>query len=550
MKQRIRNALPLIAFALALLILGAASVFLVDRSLVGSAQPLIDERVASARMAASAASIWFGTYRKEAEAFARAIEPWTGSPGEAVGIRPRLDAELARRDLFDRGGLILSPSSLSVVAAPTSRAAEAGAPRSLPHLEQAARGKTIVSGLFEDPFDRVPQFGIGVPLRDGERVTGVLSVFTSPQKLIDLANQIQTGESAIYLIGPNAGEITVETPANLIQTVTADSREPAEEAMAAGEPGFHQYQGEAGVSKSAAYSPINGSDGWFLLVVEDTARFLPHTARPLSRLTAPGPTRTAALASAIMVLVVILTGSVTLRRLRSAQREADRAKRGFLAITGHELRTPLTSIRGFAQLLQTRWQRMNEEQRADMITTIARQARNLEHLVERLLAGAQIEAGYSPSPNVRSIDAVDPIRQAVEHHDSLNPLHEMEVDLQTPLMVRADTKVLEQVMNHILENAIKYSPDGGHVWVTGRRNGRWVEVIVEDEGIGLPSDTKAIFEKFAQAEEVDTRTYDEGGVGLGLFIARHYLSQMGGKIRAERRSPKGARLVIELRSSE
>ena len=549
MKRKIRTFLPITAFAIALIILGAASVFLVDRALVNSDDPLIEERVASAKATASSASIWFSLYRQEGEQVARALEPWTGTPGQAAAIRPRFDAELQRRDLFDRGGLILS-SSLSVVAAPTSRAAEAGAPRRLPFLEQAARGSTVISGLFEDPFDRAPQIGIGLPLKDGERITGVLALFTSPQRLIDLTRQIQASEPVVYLVGPDSGEITADTPANLIQTVTADSREAAEEARAAAEPGFHHYSGEAGVSKSAAYAPVDGSDGWLLLLVEDTADFLPHTSRPLSRLTSPGPTRTAAVASALMVIIVIVAASMTLKRLRAAERESDRAKRGFLAITGHELRTPLTSIRGFAQLLQSRWERMKDDQRTEMITTIARQARNLEHLVERVLVAAQIEAGYSPTPNVRQIDAADPIRTVVEHHGSLNPLHEMELNLDDPLKVNADPKVLEQVLNHVLENAVKYSPDGGHVWVTGRRKGRWVEVTVEDEGVGLPSDTKSIFEKFAQSEDVDTRTYEEGGVGLGLFIARHHLAEMGGRIRAERRSPKGARIVIELRSSE
>jgi signal transduction histidine kinase len=76
-----------------------------------------------------------------------------------------------------------------------------------------------------------------------------------------------------------------------------------------------------------------------------------------------------------------------------------------------------------------------------------------------------------------------------------------------------------------------------------------VDIVVEDEGVGLPSDYRSIFDKFSQGESVTKRVHDEGGVGLGLYIVRTLAHDMGGSVRAEPRSPGGARFVVSLRSA-
>jgi signal transduction histidine kinase len=549
MMQKLRRALPLVTLAIVLVICFATAIFLMDRRLVASNKPIIDERVSTARASASMAASWFSSYKESAEKIAKTLEPWNGTPSQSLAARAKLDASLRDNPVFDRGALILT-NTLSVVAASTSRAGEVGVPRRFPYAEQSARGRVTISDLFEDPVDKAPQFGTAVPLKDGTRVTGIFLPFSSIQPLIDLAKRLDIHRPETYLVTPQNGEISIAAPPTLVQRSTRETQEPADEARAGARAGFHQYLGEGGVPKSTAYAPIEGTDGWALLLVEDTASFLPFESRPLARLTAPGPIRTGAISLALIAVGLIAGAGLLMRRLRAAQVQADRTKRAFLAVTGHELRTPLTSIRGFAQLLQSRWERMTDEQRAEMITTIARQARNLEHLVERLLIGAQIEAGLEPGANIRTIDLASVTDQVAAHYESLNPLHSFDVDVERPLIAQVDQKLAEQVLNHVVENALKYSPDGGTVWIKGRRNGRWVEVVVDDEGVGLPSDATRIFERFAQGEDVDTRTYDEGGVGLGLFIAKHHLTQMGGRIRAERREPKGARLVIEVKPGE
>jgi signal transduction histidine kinase len=223
------------------------------------------------------------------------------------------------------------------------------------------------------------------------------------------------------------------------------------------------------------------------------------------------------------------------------------AKQSFLAIAGHELRTPLTVIKGFTDMLVRRWADVPDETRHGVVETIGHQVRNLEHLVERLLLGAQLEAGVTPSMAHEAVDMGAALESAAAHHRAVAPLHELAVEAEGAGDVWADRKALDRILDNLVENAVKYSPNGGRVLLSGRRAGGRVELAVEDEGIGLPSDLDVIFEKFVQREEVGTRTHDEGGVGLGLYIVRTLVERMGGSVRAERRPLGGARFVVMLR---
>ncbi|HEX9529502.1 MAG TPA: HAMP domain-containing sensor histidine kinase, partial [Acidimicrobiales bacterium] len=244
-------------------------------------------------------------------------------------------------------------------------------------------------------------------------------------------------------------------------------------------------------------------------------------------------------------LALILAVLAEVRHDRQAH-QVERATSAFLAVAGHELRTPLTSIRGFSQTLAQRWDSLPAGRRQEMVQAIARQSRLLEHLIERLLTAARLEAGTSSTLLLGPVDLTAVLQDVVEAHQPLAPLHEIRVEMAPGLTVHGDGGALGQVLGHLVENAVKYSPGGGLVTVSATRLRRRVEVAVEDDGVGLPSDFPRLFDRFAQAEPVDTRTYDEGGMGLGLFIARTLVEQMGGVIRAEPRQPRGARFVVRL----
>jgi signal transduction histidine kinase len=217
-----------------------------------------------------------------------------------------------------------------------------------------------------------------------------------------------------------------------------------------------------------------------------------------------------------------------------------------LTVAGHELRTPLTQILGSAQLLSRRWSALDDRRRAQLIDAVGQQARTLERLVERLLHAGRLAAGQERGLNTRPADVGAIARDAAA--DVRSRVHTVNVSCDRPVMAQIDPAALRQVLGHLLDNAVKYSPDGGPIDVavtpaTALR--RRVEISVTDQGVGLPADHSRIFERFVQGEDTDTRVHDEGGVGLGLAIVRDLVVGMGGSVRAERRA-RGARFVVDL----
>lgn len=531
-----------------------ASAAWIDSSLQNVDEPRIDERVRAAKAAGDGIAVWFETAKAEVEAMARILEPWSGTPGQSAAVRPTLDDLVSATSVFDDGAIVLSVQS-RVIATSGAKAPLLQLERDSPHAQLALRGTTAVSGVVEDPLERVPVVAFATPLRDlTSRVTGALVATSRVDDSVSrMIKRYQTDPSIlgaggvrVLLVAPDGASLVPDEPEPL-QLDLLDARAPAIQARADSAPGFFEYLGESGVAKVAGYA--KASDGWVVVLPQDARDFYSFGTDFLGRLSSATPTRTAAIGIALILVIASAAMTWLYRRLVSASLRAEEAKRAFLAITGHELRTPLTSIRGFSQMLTTRWEGIPEENRKELIQTIARQARNLEHLVERLIVGAQLEAGIGPSPTIRPYDAALAIDQAADQYGAMSTLHSIEVDVERPLMVEADAKMLQEVVGHLLENALKYSPAGGSVWVKGRREGSRVRITVEDEGVGLPSDISGIFEKFIQGEAVDTRTHDEGGVGLGLFIVKTFLDRMHGSVAAFRREPSGARFVVTVKAA-
>jgi signal transduction histidine kinase len=184
-----------------------------------------------------------------------------------------------------------------------------------------------------------------------------------------------------------------------------------------------------------------------------------------------------------------------------------------------------------------------------LVESMAPQTQRQARVIEHLLTAASLQAGTYAKPVVSEVDLVGVIQQIVDEFEPLSPLHDFEVDVDQRVgYVSGDGTALNQVLGELVDNAIKYSPSGGTVFITARRVGRDVELAVEDEGVGLPKATRALFDAFVQGEDVDRRVHDEGGVGVGLYIARSLVTAMGGSVDAERR-PSGARFVVTLRGA-
>jgi signal transduction histidine kinase len=309
----------------------------------------------------------------------------------------------------------------------------------------------------------------------------------------------------------------------------------------AGASTFGRHTSDGGTQRTEvvdAGAPVGG--GWSVIVEQDAAGFdVGQVIRPSS---------VAVLAVGALFLTVLLLQGLSDSRRRAAAKHADAHAAAFLAVLGHELRTPLTVIKGFVDTLVSRWGNLDDAQRHEIVDRLPQQSRRLNRVVDRLLLAANLQAGSAPKPALAPVDVAPVLERIADGFAPMAPLHEFIVEAGPEATVQADSKALEQILSQLVDNAVKYSPSGGTVRLTAvRRRGR-VDVSVEDEGVGLPSDARGIFEAFAQGEGVDGRVHDEGGVGLGLYIARTLCAQLGGSVRAERGATAGARFVVTLRA--
>jgi signal transduction histidine kinase len=239
--------------------------------------------------------------------------------------------------------------------------------------------------------------------------------------------------------------------------------------------------------------------------------------------------------------------------------ELDRLKSRFLSMASHELKTPLTSISGLAQVLLRRMHRRldighpseqewGEEQRAhvDRLELLNSQTARLGRLVDELLDVSRIESGkleFQMAP----VDLAQLAYEVAERLQMTTNQHTIRVDLDSALEkpVIADRDHLEQVLDNLVTNAIKFSPEGGaiHVRLQVQRNS--VVLSVQDPGVGIADDQlDAVFGLFYQAEDpVSRRT---GGMGLGLYISKEIITRHGGRIWAESQPGQGSTVSISI----
>jgi PAS domain S-box-containing protein len=230
----------------------------------------------------------------------------------------------------------------------------------------------------------------------------------------------------------------------------------------------------------------------------------------------------------------------------TAAKELEEAKDLFLATTSHELRTPITVVQGFASTLASRWDQMRDEDRRMAVHTIAERAGSLGRLVEQLLLGSRAGADQLSITNV-PFDLAELLRASVISFRPLSDKHEVVGEIPDDLpKALGDSLATDIIVGQLLENAFKYSPSGGTVVVRARPAGAWIEVTVEDEGIGIaPGDEERIFERFVQGEAGDRRRF--GGVGIGLYIVRRLAIAQEATVEARSRQTGGTIMRLCLR---
>jgi signal transduction histidine kinase len=225
-------------------------------------------------------------------------------------------------------------------------------------------------------------------------------------------------------------------------------------------------------------------------------------------------------------------------------REFDRMKDEFIAVVSHELRTPLTSVLGSALTLQQ--QDLDDETRATLLTIVSDEAGRLARLLDDVLWASRLDSGRADAL-IMPVDGAAVARDVVDA-STLRLAHGLSLELacepELP-RVAADPDKLRQVMVNLVENAIKYSPDGGRVEVKLGRTNRHLRFTVRDEGLGIaPNEQARIFEKFHRLDPNMTRGVS--GSGLGLYICRELVDRMGGRIWVASREGSGSTFTFEL----
>jgi two-component system, OmpR family, phosphate regulon sensor histidine kinase PhoR len=244
-----------------------------------------------------------------------------------------------------------------------------------------------------------------------------------------------------------------------------------------------------------------------------------------------------------------LPGTVFAIRDVSDERRLDQVKSDFVATVSHELRTPLTSIYGFAETLLRADTTFGEDDRATFVRYIATEAERLTRLVTGLLSATRLEAG-AVQLALGPVDVPALAREVATAARGRSDRHTVKLVVPPrPVYALADQDRVRQVLINLVDNAIKYSPDGGEVKVQARGRGNLVEVRVSDQGIGISElDQRNLFRKFFRVDA--SQRGGIRGVGLGLFLVRGFVAAMGGRIWVESELGSGSTFVVELPASE
>lgn len=216
------------------------------------------------------------------------------------------------------------------------------------------------------------------------------------------------------------------------------------------------------------------------------------------------------------------------------------AQRRFVADVSHELRTPLTAIQGNLDLLR----RMPNDQTS--MDAIHAEVRRMSRMIRDLLLLAQADSGRLPL-ECQQVELNKLLMEAYDQAYFLSIDRNIDVALlqDEPVTIEADPDRLMQLIMNLVSNAIKYTPDGGRITIALTAYNGWARILISDTGIGIPAkDLPHLFERFYRVDQARTRA--QGGVGLGLSIAKWIAEAHGGRITVESKVDHGTTFTIWL----
>ena len=241
-------------------------------------------------------------------------------------------------------------------------------------------------------------------------------------------------------------------------------------------------------------------------------------------------------------------GTVYAFRSLTEERALDELKGEFIATVSHELRTPLAAIYGSAQTLLRTDLELDDSGRKRLLDVIAQEAERLSRIADEILFAGKLDTGQfslgEQGFDFRTLaqDVVEEMRSALAAQENIS------IELAVPdtiETVAGDPDKLRQVLINLIDNAVKYSPDGGRIEVAIEPREAGVRIVVKDEGIGIaPPHQRRIFGKFYRVDPDLTRGV--GGTGLGLYICRELVRLMEGRLTVSSEEGKGSTFVVDL----
>ncbi|HEV8434357.1 MAG TPA: ATP-binding protein [Thermoanaerobaculia bacterium] len=241
-----------------------------------------------------------------------------------------------------------------------------------------------------------------------------------------------------------------------------------------------------------------------------------------------------------------VVGAVLVIRDITALQELDRKKDEFLSVASHELRTPLTTIKGYTQLLAQTVNELSADERSTYLTAVLGEIDRMMGLISELLDVSRIETNRLQI-HPQQIRWTEFLERRASAFRVQNPGRSIRLDTSraTDRIVTADPDRMRQVIDNLLSNALKYSPETTDIDVTVTVEDGYLATSVADHGIGIPKDEiPQLFERFHRARNVSSRYY--GGLGLGLYIAKAIIEAHRGSITVESEEGQGSRFTIEL----
>jgi signal transduction histidine kinase/putative methionine-R-sulfoxide reductase with GAF domain len=216
-----------------------------------------------------------------------------------------------------------------------------------------------------------------------------------------------------------------------------------------------------------------------------------------------------------------------LERAYSDLKELDKHKTQFIQNVSHELRTPFTLIKGYLELLLDEEMGSLNDKQKEALEAVTERTRVLGRLINDIVTIQSIDAS---SLDVQEFELPPLFHVAVENAQVRAPGVRLQSETPPGLPpVKADPNLIERALNHLLDNAIKFSPDGGAITLRARAEGQMVRVEVEDNGIGIPPEALPfVFDRFYQVDGSTTRRFD--GAGLGLAVVKQIAEVHGGQI--------------------